>query len=88
MTLWDYAIERRARIYNLTPRPLFQLNGLSNHEFTFGEMGDISNLCVFSWLEKLGRVLGPTPNEGNEMAQSVLTMKGTVITRRTLRKLR
>ena len=102
MCLWDYAIERRAAIYNLTPRPLFQLNGLSPHEYTFGEMGDISNLCVFGWYEwvyfrdmgsfpenkeQLGRVLGPTPNEGNEMAQSVLTIKGTVVTRRTLRKL-
>ena len=103
MCLWDYAIERRATIYNLTPRPLFQLNGLSPYEYTFGEMGDISNLCIFGWYEwayfrdfgsfpenkeQLGRVLGPTPNEGNEMAQSVLTIKGTVVTRRTLRKLR
>ena len=103
MILWDYAIERRALIYNLTPRPLFQLNGLTPYEFTFGEMGDISNLCVYGWYEwiyfrdfgsfptnkeQLGRVLGPTENDGNEMAQSVLTIKGTVVTRRTLRKLR
>ena len=103
MQLWDYAIERRAKIYNLTPRPLFQLNGLTPFEITFGEMGDLSNLCVFGWYEwvyyrdfgsfpenkeKLGRVLGPTENEGNEMAQSILTHKGTVVTRRTMRKLR
>ena len=37
--------------------------------------------------ERLGRVLGPFQNEGNEMAQAVLTSKGTVIPRRTLRKL-
>ena len=36
---------------------------------------------------KLGRVLGPIPNEGNEMAQAVLTSNGTVIPRRLLRKL-
>lgn len=36
---------------------------------------------------KLGRVLGPIPNEGNEMAQAVLTSKGTIIPRRSLRKL-
>ena len=51
MQLWDYAIERRAKIYNLTPRPLFQLNGLTPFEITFGEMGDLSNLCVFGWYE-------------------------------------
>lgn len=38
--------------------------------------------------QKLGRVLGPTANEGNEMAQSILTLKGTVITQKTVRKLR
>ena len=37
--------------------------------------------------EKLGRVLGPIPNEGNEMSQAVLTSKGTVVPRRTLCKL-
>ena len=36
---------------------------------------------------KLGRVLGPIPNEGNEMAQAVLTSNGTVILRRSLWKL-
>ena len=37
------------------------------------------------WL--LGRVLGPSKNEGNEMAQAVLTGKGTIVPRRTIRKL-
>ena len=102
MVLWDYAIERRAAIHNLIPRPLFQNNGLTPHSATFGSQGDISNLCNFGWYEwvyyrdhgsfpvnklKLGRVLGPIKNEGNEMAQAVLTSKGTIIPRRTLRKL-
>ena len=103
MVLWDYAIERRARIHNAIPRPLFQNNGLSPHAATFGAQGDISNICNFGWYEwvyyrdsdssfpenklKLGRVLGPIPNEGNEMAQAVLTSKGTIIPRRSLRKL-
>ena len=34
------------------------------------------------WL--LGRVLGPSKNEGNEMAQNVLTHLGTVVPRRTV----
>ena len=64
---------------------------------------DISNICKFGWYEfvyyrdkgifpenkeKLGRVLGPLKNEGNEMAQAVLTSKGTIIPRQTLCKLR
>ena len=103
MFLWDYAIERRARIHNAVPRPLFQNNGLSPYSATFGTQGDISNICNFGYYEwvyyrdktssfpednmKLGRVLGPTPNEGNDMAQAVLTSNGTVIPRRSLRKL-
>ena len=102
MVLWDYAIERRACIHNAVPRPLFQNKGLTPHAATFGVEGDISNICHFGWYEwvyyrdhgsfpenkqKLGRVLGPIQNEGNEMAQAVLTSKGTVIPRRTLRKL-
>ena len=102
MVLWDYAMERRAMIHNAVPRPLFQNNGLSPTAATFGIQGDISNICNFGWFEwvyyrdhgsfpenkqKLGRVLGPIQNEGNEMAQGVLTSKGTVIPRRTIRKL-
>lgn len=102
MVLWDYAMERRALIHNVIPRPLFQNNGLTPHTVTFGTQGDISNVCNFGWYEwvyyrdhgafpnpreKLGRVLGPLRNEGNEMAQAVLTSKGTVIPRRTLRRL-
>ena len=102
MVLWDYAIERRAAIHNLVPRQLFQNNGLTPHAATFGSQGDISNLCNFGWYEwvyyrdhgsfpinklKLGRALGPIKNDGNEMAQAVLTSKGKVIPRRTIRKL-
>ena len=38
-------------------------------------------------VELLGRVLGPSKNEGNEMAQWVLTGKGTVVPRRSCRRL-
>ena len=103
MVLWDYSIERRAFIHNAIPRPLFQSNGQSPHECTFGTQGDISKICSFGWYEwvyyrdfgsfpenkeKLGRVLGPCINEGNEMAQNILTSKGKIIPRRTLRRLR
>ena len=103
MVLWDYTIERRTVIHNVVPRPLFQNNGLTPHSATFGVPADISNICNFGWYEwvyyrdhgsfpiakeKLGRVLGPIKNEGNEMAQAVLSSKGTILPRRTLRKLR
>ena len=35
----------------------------------------------------LGRVLGPSKNEGNEMAQNILNHKGNIVPRRTLRRL-
>ena len=35
----------------------------------------------------LGRVLGPSKNEGNEMAQNILTHKGKVVPRRSFRRL-
>ena len=102
MVLWDYAIERRARIHNAVPRPLFQSNGLAPHTATFGVEGDISNICTFGWYEwvyyrddcsfpenkeKLGRVLDPIKNEGNEMAQAILNSNAKVVSRRSLRRL-
>jgi len=105
LRLWCYCAERRAQIFNMTAKKLFQLEGQNPHLATFGEMGDISNLCNFGWYEwcyyrqsskkvqfpqmkeALGRCLGPTKNEGNEMCQWVLQMNGKVVPRRTLRKL-
>ena len=37
--------------------------------------------------EKLGHVLGPIKNEGNKMAQAVLTFKGTIVPCCTIQKL-
>ena len=70
---------------------------------TLGEMGDISNLFQFVWYEwvyfrqetaaflfqkqELGRCLGPTKNDGNEMCQWFLQQNGQVVPRRTLRRL-
>ena len=102
MVLWDYCIQRRARIQNVVPRPLFQNDGLTPHAATFGVPADISNLCSFGWYEwvyfrdegpfpknreSLGRVMGPILNEGNEMAQGVMNSKGVVMPRRSIRRL-
>ena len=99
----DYCAERCALITNLTVKDLFQLQGQNPYTATFGEEGDISNVCQFGWYEWiyfrdrsqsfpyntkcLGRCLGPAKNEGNEMAQWVLKQNGHVIPRRTCRRL-
>ena len=88
----------------LTTNNLFQLQGQNPHMATLGEMADISNLCQFGWYqwvyfrqhtekfphqkEVLGRCLGPTKDEGNEMAQWILQENAQIVPRRTLRKLR
>lgn len=103
MVLWDYCIERRARIHNLTAKDNFKLHGLNPHTATTGEEGDISSLCQFGWYEwcyfrehtsafpsqreVLGRVLGPSRGEGNEMCQWVLKANGRVVPRRSVRPL-
>ena len=45
MVLGDFCAELRMRINNLTSRPLFQLQLQNPHLDTFGEEGDISNVC-------------------------------------------
>jgi hypothetical protein len=95
LVLWDYCMECRALIYQVTAKNLFQLNGTTPHTFTFGMDADISNLCHFGWYEwvyfcgnsaafpfqkeQLGHCLGPAKNEGNEMAQWVLKDNGKVV---------
>ena len=75
MSLWDYCMERRAQINNLTAKDNFKLHGTTPHTATMTEEGDISLLCQFGWYEwcyyheqtaafphnreVLGRVLGP-----------------------------
>ena len=51
MRLWCFACERRASIMTLTANNLFQLEGQNPYMATFGDMGDISNLCQFGWYE-------------------------------------
>ena len=48
---WDYCAERRARIHNVTPRDLFQLNGNNPTTATFGSQPNISNICQFDWYD-------------------------------------
>jgi hypothetical protein len=75
LVFWDYCLERRARINNITAKDLFQLHGSNAHMETFHEVPDISNISRYGWYEwcyyhekterfpfnreVLGRVLGP-----------------------------
>ena len=95
IVLWNYYTERRSLICQATSKKLFQLHGSNPHTAKFGTQADISNLCHFGWYEWvyyrdklaaypfqkecLGRCLGPAKNEGNVMANWILTQKGTVI---------
>ena len=103
IAFWDYCVERRARINNLTAKSHFKLHGTTPHTATLGTEGDISNLCQFGWYEwcyfrdhtaafptnreVLGRVLGPARGTGNEMCQWVLKANGRVVPRRSVRRL-
>ena len=95
LCFWDYCVERRARINNLTAKNAFRLHGSTPHTLTTGDEGDISNLCHYAWYEwcyfrdqtaafpnnkeVLGRVLGPARGAGNEMAQWILKANGRVV---------
>ena len=103
LVLWDYAMERRALLYQVISKNLYQLNGTNPYTATFGEEADISHICQFGWYqfvyyreqsasyphmkEYLGRCLGPAKNEGNKMAQWILKPNGQVVPRRSLRHL-
>ena len=100
---WDYCVERRVEIYNLTSSDHIKVHGSNPHMETFGDQGDISNLCQFRWYgwcyfrdhkapfphnqEVLGRVLGPARGEGNELSQWVLKSNRNVVPRRTVQAL-
>ena len=87
----------------LTANNLYQLQGQNPYMATLNDMGDIY-LCQFGWYEwvyfrqhtaqfprqksELGRCLGPTKINGNEMCQWVLQHNGQVVPRRTLRRLK
>jgi hypothetical protein len=101
LVLWDYCMERRALIFQITAKKLFQLNGTNPYTSTFGTKADISHICQYAWYdwvyycdattsfpyqkERLGRCLGPAKNEGNAMAQWILRENGKVVPRCTLR---
>ena len=103
LPFWDYCLECRARIYNMTACDNLEIRGTNPHTATLCVEGDISNLCQYSWYnwcyyqdhtakfphnqEVLGRVLGAAHGEGNEMAQWVLKANGNMVPRHSFRPL-
>jgi hypothetical protein len=51
LAFWDYCVERRAWINNLTAKETFNLHGSNAHTTITGDEGDISNLCQYRWYE-------------------------------------
>ena len=95
MKLWCYAVEYRTAVHNVTAHDTFKLGGVNPSMVTHGQEADISNLCRFKFYEwvyywdqkenipeqkgRLGRTLGPSKFEGNEMAQYILKENGKVV---------
>ena len=48
LPFWDYCLEQRVHIYNMTARDYPTVWGTKPHTLVTGEEGDISNLCQFS----------------------------------------
>ena len=100
---WCYAMERRASINNSIARDDIHCQGQTRETVMTGQPTDISNLADFKFFEwvkfrrdevkfpfssfQLGKCLGPASNQGNGMAQHVLTDKGKVMPIQTLRRL-
>ena len=51
LVFWDYCMERRAHINNLTVKDLFSLHGSNVYTSLTGYEGDISALCMFGWYD-------------------------------------
>ena len=96
LLFWCYALERRMKIINATPRDNYLQEGECPHSRMTGQPCDISAYCNFGWYEwvkfrhhgvqfpypteRLGRCLGPSDDADNVMCQYILADRGTVIT--------
>jgi hypothetical protein len=51
MVLWDYCLDRRVMIMNLTARTTHKLRGINPYTATHFQTADISNIATFGWFE-------------------------------------
>ena len=49
LVLWDYTMERRVIVHQITSKDMFYLNGTNPHTATFGTEADMSNICQYGW---------------------------------------
>ena len=103
LKIWDYCVEWRVQVHNLTAKDRLVLDRKNPYTATFGEESDISNICNFGFYDlvyywentdsfpelkrKIGHCLGPCKDEGNEMAQYILKETGHVVARCTVEKI-
>ena len=74
LAFWDYCVEQRARINNLTAKSRFKLHGTNAHTSLTGEEGDISNLCKYKCTT--GAILGNTKRISHSTARSLAVSLG------------
>lgn len=51
MVLWDFCLDRRVMIMNLTARTTHKLRGINPYTATTFQTADISNIATFGWFE-------------------------------------
>ena len=100
LVVWDYCAEWRARIHNLTARDKFDMSDMNPFIRVTGDVADILNICVHKFYDivqyreqkvgfpfpksKLGQLLGPCCNNGNEMTMNIMTENGSIVPRCTV----
>ena len=99
--LWDYCWDYFCGLKRLTVTTNIHLDGVTPHEKVHGKVPNITDYlqyCWFEWVwvanvdhpddEQLGRWLGPSFSAGDGHTSFVLTSKGTVISRSSLRPMK
>ena len=99
--LWDYCWEYFCSLKRFTATNNLHLQGKTPHEKIHGSMPNITEFIQYKWFEWvwyadtskpddeiLGRWLGPTSNAGSGHTSHILTNKGQVITRSSLRPMK
>ena len=99
--LWDYCWEYYCSLKRFTATNNIHLENKTPHEKIHGTMPNITEYIQYQWFEwiwyadlrnpddeVLGRWLGPASNAGTGHASHILTQKGRVITRSSLRPMK
>eukprot|EP00956_Cyclotella_meneghiniana_P018312 scaffold30420_cov55-Cyclotella_meneghiniana.AAC.1 len=101
--LWCFALELESYVRSNTAHDIYKLDGHVPETVVSGETADISPFCEFGFWEwvmyrdkgvafpndklVLGKCLGPSIDVGLAMTQRIMTAKGDVVDRSTVRSL-